>query len=69
MKTLRLILGDQLNQNHHWFAEKNDETIYVLMEMVQEQEYVKHHIQKICCFFAAMENFAIWLKSNHHQVW
>lgn len=68
MKTLRLILGDQLNQNHHWFAEKNDETIYVLMEMVQEQEYVKHHIQKICCFFAAMENFAIWLKFNHHQV-
>ncbi len=68
MKKLRLILGDQLNQNHHWFAKKNDETVYILMEMVQEQEYVKHHIQKICCFFAAMENFAIWLKSNQHQV-
>lgn len=68
MKTLRLILGDQLNQNHSWFSNKDENIIYVLMEMMQEQEYVTHHIQKICCYFAAMEGFSDFLKSNSHRV-
>jgi deoxyribodipyrimidine photolyase-related protein len=43
-KTLRLILGDQLNINHSWFHKKDSNITYVLMEAMQEQEYVKHHI-------------------------
>ena len=36
MKTVRLILGDQLNQNHSWFNEVNDNVIYLMAEMRQE---------------------------------
>ncbi len=67
-KTLRLILGDQLNLQHSWF-EKVDKTVqYVLMEMRQETDYVNHHIQKIIGFFAAMRSFSSELKEQGHQV-
>ena len=36
MKTLRLILGDQLNPKHSWFKNVDEEIIYVLMEVKQE---------------------------------
>ena len=57
MKKLRLILGDQLNSQHSWFHEKDENTIYCLFEMRQETDYVTHHIQKVIGFFAAMRNF------------
>ena len=57
-KTLRLILGDQLNPSHSWFKHKDNDTLYLVAELKQETDYVKHHIQKICAFFSAMENFA-----------
>ena len=68
MKKLRLILGDQLNYKHSWYTEKNDDVLYVLMEMRQETDYVAHHIQKIIAFFAAMFNFAAYLRKNGHRV-
>ncbi|RYE35625.1 MAG: cryptochrome/photolyase family protein [Sphingobacteriaceae bacterium] len=68
MKTLRFILGDQLISTHSWFQNKEPETVYVLMEMMQEQTYVKHHIQKILAFFGAMRNFAFQLEKAGHQV-
>lgn len=68
MKKLRLILGDQLNHQHSWFNEKSDNTLYVLMEMRQELEYVTHHIQKVIAFFLAMRSFADHLEKNGHQV-
>lgn len=68
MKTLRLILGDQLNYNHSWFKNKDENTLYVLMEIKPEQEYVKHHIQKIVGFFAAMRAFGQHLKEVGHHV-
>ena len=49
--TLRLILGDQLNLQHRWFSEIDDATIYVLMEVRQETDYVLHHAQKILAIF------------------
>lgn len=67
-KTLRLILGDQLNGKHSWFKTADVNTYYVLMEVMQEQEYVMHHIQKILSFFAAMRNFAHQLTKGGHQV-
>jgi deoxyribodipyrimidine photolyase-related protein len=65
---LRLILGDQLNSRHTWYKEKDSNVLYVMMELRQEQEYVRHHIQKIIAFFLAMRNFAAYLTQNGHQV-
>ena len=65
---IRLILGDQLNKNHTWFTELNNEVCYVMFEMRQETDYVKHHIQKVVAFFAAMRNFARQLEEDAHNV-
>jgi deoxyribodipyrimidine photolyase-related protein len=67
-KTLRLILGDQLNENHSWFSKSSDRCDYVIMEVRQETDYVKHHIQKIAGFFAAMRAFAERLSEMGHRV-
>lgn len=67
-KTLRLLLGDQLNSQHSWFQEQNTSTTYVLFEMRQETDYVLHHIQKVVAFFAAMRAFAEELEAQGHTV-
>ncbi|MRX47852.1 cryptochrome/photolyase family protein [Pedobacter puniceum] len=67
-KTLRLILGDQLNTQHPWFADKQKDVTYVMMEIIPEQLYVKHHIQKIIGFFLNMRHFALSLKQQGHHV-
>jgi len=67
-KTLRLILGDQLNSNHSWYETIDDSVTYVLMEIRTETDYAKHHIQKIVGFFAAMQEFAKDLKSKNHNL-
>ena len=67
-KTLRLILGDQLNSNHSWFESVDPNHIYLMAEMRQETDYVRHHIQKVCAFFLSMRNFADQLKSEGHQI-
>lgn len=68
MKTLRLILGDQLNIKHSWFKKTDDTVVYCLFEMRQETDYVKHHIQKVIGFFAAMRQFAEDIKTQGHHV-
>ena len=67
-KTLRLILGDQLNSNHSWFKSVDDSVTYVMMEIRSETDYTQHHIQKVVGIFAAMRNFAQQLKSNNHNL-
>ena len=67
-RTLRLVLGDQLNAEHSWFREKNTEVTYVMMEIRSETDYVAHHIQKVVGFFAAMRHFATELKKAGHKV-
>ncbi|MCU0400195.1 MAG: cryptochrome/photolyase family protein [Algoriphagus sp.] len=67
-KTLRLILGDQLNLNHSWFAIPDDSVTYLMMEMRQETDYVPHHIQKVVGFFLAMRTFALDLQEMGHQI-
>ncbi len=53
MKTLKLILGDQLNLDHSWFKTVDDNTIFCLFEMRQEihifldsqnHEYSEHFV-------------------------
>lgn len=68
MKTLRLILGDQLNYQHSWYKNTSSDVTYVLMEVRQETDYVVHHIQKVVAIFAAMYNFVNYLRKNQHQV-
>lgn len=65
---IRLILGDQLNENHSWFTTLDNRVTYVMFEMRQETDYVRHHIQKVVAFFAAMRTFARMLEQNGHQV-
>jgi len=68
MKTLRLILGDQLHIGHSWFREPDPDTLYCLFEMRQETDYVQHHIQKVIGFFAAMRRFSEDLEAMGHRV-
>lgn len=68
VKTLRLILGDQLNHQHSWYRSDDKDTLYFIAEMRQETDYVKHHIQKVVAFFEAMEAFAEWLRDHGKQV-
>jgi len=68
MKKLRLILGDQLNINHSWFASDNGNTVYLMAEMRQETDYVRHHIQKVVAFFVSMRHFADVLESRNFAV-
>lgn len=68
MKTLCLILGDQLNHKHSWYSKHEKDTLYFMAEMRQETDYVNHHIQKVVAFFAAMRNFYEHLEGNGHQV-
>jgi len=67
-KTLRLVLGDQLNPAHSWFKKRDDSVTFLLMEVKQETDYVLHHVQKICAFFLAMRQFASYLESRGHNV-
>jgi len=68
VKTLRLILGDQLNHQHSWLSTVNDEITYTMMEVRSETDYVRHHIQKVAAFFLAMRAFADHLEKQGHQV-
>lgn len=67
-KTLRLILGDQLNRQHSWFDNVDDNVTYCLFETWSEATYTKHHIQKITGFFLAMRAFANELRDAGHRV-
>lgn len=67
-KSLRLILGDQLNASHSWYQDKDDTVLYVIAELHQEASYVKHHVQKIAAFFGAMQAFSGALQSAGHEV-
>jgi len=66
--TLKLILGDQLNCQHSWFAQARNDVIFVMMEVRQETDYVLHHAQKIIAIFAAMRDLARRLRENGHRV-
>lgn len=67
-KILRLILGDQLNSQHSWYENVDNQVHYVIMEMRQETDYVNHHIQKVIGFFCAMRAFAKGLEAAGHRV-
>lgn len=66
---VRLILGDQLNPNHSWFANgPQQDVLYVLMEIRSETDYARHHLQKVVAFFASMRSFANQLHRDGYRV-
>ena len=67
-KTLKLILGDQLNSNHSWYKSIDNSVVFLMMEIRTETDYATHHIQKVVGIFAAMQSFASELKAKNHQV-
>ncbi len=66
-KTLRLILGDQLDSNHSWFNTQDSSVLYVMIELNQELEVCWHHHQKIVAFLSAMHSFSQQLNANGHD--
>ena len=59
MKTLRLVLGDQLSCDLPSLADLDPTKDLVLMaEVMSEVTYVKHHKRKIAYLFSAMRHFA-----------
>ncbi|MFM1807573.1 MAG: hypothetical protein RLZZ242_298 [Bacteroidota bacterium] len=68
MKTLRLLLGDQLNPKHSWFNQHCEDTLYFMAEMQQEAQNPIQHTQKVVAFFQAMREFAKQLETKGHPV-
>lgn len=69
MKTLRLILGDQLSQSISSLKDCDKENDLILMcEVWEEATYVKHHKKKIAFLFSAMRHFAEDLKAKGFRV-
>ncbi len=65
MKTLRLVLGDQLTRDVAALRGLDRATDVVLMvEVLEEATYVRHHKQKIVFIFAAMRHFAAALRDE-----
>ena len=69
MKTLRLVLGDQLTRELASLKDIDRERDVILMaEVADETVYVPHHPQKIAFIFSAMRHFAERLKGEGFQV-
>ena len=69
MKTLRLILGDQLSRSLSALENLDRSHDLVLMvEVQQEATYVRHHKQKIVLIFSAMRHFAHALREEDIKV-
>ena len=67
-RTVRLILGDQLNPEHSWFGRVDPSVTYALMEVRSETDYVVHHAQKVIAVFAGMRRLAQQLRKAGHAV-
>ena len=69
MKTLRLILWDQLSETISSLTDVDNQTdIIMLCELMEEAKYVKHHKKKIAFMFSAMRHFALSLENQGFQV-
>jgi deoxyribodipyrimidine photolyase-related protein len=68
-KTLRLVFGDQLSHDISSLEKiDKDHDIVLLLEVMEENTYVKHHQQKIAFVLSAMRHFAVELQKKNIQV-
>ncbi|MFT5675564.1 MAG: deoxyribodipyrimidine photolyase-related protein [Paraglaciecola sp.] len=69
MRTLRLILADQLSHSLASLEHTEKQQDWLLMAEVREEaKYVKHHKKKIAFLFSAMRHFAGELKNRGYQL-
>ena len=69
MKTLRLVLGDQLSHSMSALRDIDRTRDVVLMvEVYDENTYVRHHKQKIVLVLSAMRHFAESLRAEGIRV-
>lgn len=69
MRTLRLILGDQLSQSISSLRDCDKANDVVMMcEVMQEASYVKHHKKKLVYIFSEMRHFALQLHKLGYKV-
>ncbi len=65
MSVLRIILGDQLSINLSALEDLDPQNdVVLMMEVMEENNYVKHHKQKIILFLSAMRHFADILRQR-----
>jgi deoxyribodipyrimidine photolyase-related protein len=64
VSTLRIVLGDQLSRGLSSLRDYMPGDTVLMMEVVEEATYVKHHKQKLVLILAAMRHFAEELR--HH---
>ena len=63
MKTLRLVMGDQLYSGMSSLREANlTEDTVLMVESMQENTHLRHHKQKIALVLSAMRHFAAELR-------
>ncbi|MCX8062966.1 MAG: cryptochrome/photolyase family protein [Anaerolineales bacterium] len=69
MRTLRLVLGDQLTRTISSLRDLNaGEDVVLLVEVSEENTYVRHHKQKIVLVLSAMRHFAAELRAEQIDV-
>ena len=68
MKTLRVLLGDQLSENIATLKDMAETDIILMAEVMDEASYAKHHKKKLAFVFAAMRHFAESQRAAGRQV-
>jgi deoxyribodipyrimidine photolyase-related protein len=68
MPTLRLILADQLTATLPLITDTAPEDTLLLVEVMEEATYVRHHPQKIAFLFSAMRHFTESLRQAGKRV-
>ncbi|MGB1036584.1 MAG: cryptochrome/photolyase family protein, partial [Candidatus Puniceispirillales bacterium] len=68
MKTLRVILGDQLSEGIASLRDMGETDIILMAEVMDEASYVRHHKKKLTFIFSAMRHFADRLREQGREV-
>ena len=68
MTALRIVLGDQLTRGLSALKGYAKGDVVLMMEVVEEATYVKHHKQKLTLIFSAMRHFAEELRREGFRV-
>ncbi len=69
LRSVRLVLGDQLSDSLSALSDAEPEHDLILMaEVLEEATYVRHHPQKIILIFSAMRHFAARLRERGFRV-
>ena len=58
MRTLHLVLGDQLDATSAFFEDVGENEPVLLLELDQEATFVRQHKHRLVLFFSAMRHFA-----------